>query len=64
MIKTPTCPDCGQLPAPDLILADGHQAFCQTDGCPVITWDMHLTARENRANATMVDLEGLEGLEE
>jgi hypothetical protein len=58
MIKTPTCPECGQLP--DLILADGHQAFCPTDDCWVITWDTHRTAEENRANSTEVDLGGLE----
>ena len=56
-VQTPRCPHCGQLP--EMILADGHQAFCGTDDCRVLTWDPFLTAEENTANSTTVDLGGL-----
>lgn len=45
---------CGELP--DFVLADGHQSFCATEGCPVLTWDGHATADENLAHASRVDL--------
>jgi hypothetical protein len=55
MIKTPRCPECGKEPG--LILADGQQCFCPSDDCPVITWNSHLTAEENRADIGWIDLE-------
>jgi hypothetical protein len=58
MVLTPKCPDCGRVP--ELVLDDGHQAFCPTADCRVITWDTHLTAGENRANTTEVDLSVLD----
>jgi hypothetical protein len=39
MVTTPRCPLCSQPPA--LVLDAGHQAFCGTEGCPTLTWDMH-----------------------
>lgn len=58
-VVTPRCPDCDQLP--ELILADGHQCFCGTDTCRVLTWDSYLTPAENRANSSTVDLPDLPG---
>jgi hypothetical protein len=58
MIITPHCPECGSLP--DLILADGHQCFCPTEGCRVLTWDSHLSPAELGAVRTEVELD-LEG---
>jgi hypothetical protein len=40
MIQTPVCPLCSQPPV--FILGGGHQAFCETEGCPAFTWDMFL----------------------
>ena len=36
------CPRCGRR----AVLALDNQAFCLTDGCPVIAWDPRKTARE------------------
>jgi hypothetical protein len=37
-LVTPTCPLCSQPPV--IVLDVGRQAFCGSDDCPVLTWDM------------------------
>lgn len=44
-IKTLRCPLCGALPG--IVLAGGGQAFCPSDECPIILWDMLATLDEN-----------------
>lgn len=55
-IQTRICPLCSQPPA--LVLDGGHQAFCGTDGCPALAWDMYLdvdTLMENMAPAMFTE---------
>jgi hypothetical protein len=55
-IQTPTCPLCSQPPR--FILAGGHQAWCGTEGCQALTWDMYLdidTLMENMSPAKITE---------
>jgi len=56
MIQTPTCPLCSA--PPEMALADGHQAFCGTEGCPTFTWDMHLDIDTLMDHASPVAITG------
>lgn len=38
-VKMWVCPLCSRPPV--IILDGGHQAFCGTDDCPSVTWDMY-----------------------
>lgn len=49
----PDCPDCG---APPALLVGPQQAFCATDGCPVLAWNPALTVAGNRATRREIDL--------
>lgn len=54
-VQTPDCPQCGNPPA---LAISAAQAFCDTDGCPVLTWDMRDTAAEHWARLEVIDLSG------
>lgn len=50
------CPLCGKPPG---FIVSTQQAFCESDDCLVVTWDMTQTADWNLANANPIDLSGL-----
>ena len=53
--QSPDCPECGN---PGTVMLRGSsQAFCHTNGCPVLCWDMSRTPAENRAAAAEVNLD-------
>lgn len=56
LIWTLVCPLCSQPPG--YVLAGGRQAFCVTDDCKVITWDMTLTLDEIFQDVGFIDLSG------
>jgi hypothetical protein len=55
MIQTPVCPLCSQPPV--FVLDGGHQAWCGTDGCPGLTWDMHVDLDTLITNANAVEIQ-------
>ena len=52
--KAPVCPGCAQ--SPDLVLADGHQAFCGNEKCLVLTWNMFDDPAQYKAKSRIVDV--------
>ena len=55
----PRCPGCDKPPM--MILDNGHQAFCGSDDCQVLTWDMHddpaqFKAKAERTEWTLTDM--------
>ena len=48
------CPACGEPPI--WLFGGGTQAWCQTDDCPILTWNPTMTLAELNANAKAVDL--------
>jgi hypothetical protein len=48
-----TCPACGE---PPIWVFGGTQAWCQTDDCPILTWNPTMTLAELNAQAKVVDL--------
>lgn len=56
-IVTPTCPVCAAPPVAGMTFGGGTQAFCSGgDDCRVLMWNPSLTATENLAQGTTVDL--------
>lgn len=49
------CPHCNESPQ---FVMGNRQAFCNTDGCPVVCWDMYDTPEGFEATATTVELNG------
>ena len=54
VIKSPVCPMCGELPM--LVTGGWTQAFCDTDSCPVFTWNPHDTPEEFRRTAKQIEI--------
>ena len=50
------CPGCGKPPM--FLFGGGHQAFCGSDDCRVLTWDPAQTVAEFYASAKITDLRG------
>jgi hypothetical protein len=42
--RTPYCPGCCE--APRYVFDEGHQAWCGTEDCEVVTWDMYMSLDE------------------
>jgi hypothetical protein len=56
MIRTPLCPLCSEPPM--MVLDDGHQAFCDTEGCPTFVWDTHQDIDTLMAHAAPIKMTG------
>jgi hypothetical protein len=54
------CPSCGEPPL--WLMGGGTQAWCQTDDCPILTWDPQKTLAELNADSKVIDLRA-EGLQ-
>jgi hypothetical protein len=52
-ILTPVCPLCGH---PPVVTFGGRQAFCGTDNCPTLTWDMTESVDYFMATARPVEI--------
>lgn len=52
-IRSPRCPRCNELPA---LVVGTRQAFCDTDGCRVFTWDRASDPADFDAMATEISL--------
>lgn len=51
---TPVCPRCGQPPI--MVLDEGRQAFCGTEGCAVMAWNPTQTPEELEADKKEITL--------
>lgn len=54
------CPACGEPPV--WLMGGGTQAWCQTDDCPILTWNPTKTLAELNADSKVIDLRA-EGLQ-
>lgn len=52
-VRTPFCPWCGEPPR---AVISGHTAFCATDGCSALMWDMTMTAQRLLLNIRQIEL--------
>jgi hypothetical protein len=53
MSPCPDCPECGHPPR----FIIGVQAFCGTEGCIALSWNVNRTRAENVAHANEITIE-------
>lgn len=57
-VRSAVCPFCERPPELAMSIA---QAFCTTEGCPVLCWDMRATPEEFRRKARVISTQGETG---